>query len=275
LFLVILIDKRYPIKHDSEDRIEAGDAYENMYRKHPKPKFQFQKKFYVKNHNSVVPPAMFDGISFIYKDYKKQDKYTTFYDLRDNYAEDMKKLYGLEINFSMSDMETVLTQLFESKDVEQLDAYHAFVKEHKLWQNAVMKEPGGMDAMNQGNFYYHIGAFETSAQQYEEALAQLNVTVEPMVYFGNFDFLVDSFKQVGDYNKLMDILIQSRDFAANNRIYDGGNKGTLLKLNYLIAKVSAEHNIAKKEGKQARQYCIENYYENTLFDLEEMKQLSI
>ena len=73
----------------------------------------------------------------------------------------------------------------------------------------------------------------------------------------------------------MEILIKSRDFASTNKVYDDGNKNILLKLNYLIATVSAEHNIAKKEGKKAKEYCIDNYFENKLFDLDEMNQLSI
>ncbi len=129
--------------------------------------------------------------------------------------------------------------------------------------------------MNQGNLYYHIGAFEKSAIKFVEALEQMNITVEPMVYFGNFDSLVDCFKKLKDYKKLMEILIESRDFAATNKVYDDGNKSILLKLNYLIASLSAEHSIVKKEGKKAKQYCIENYFENKLFTLEEMNQLSI
>lgn len=262
-------------KYDSPDRIQAGDDYENMYNKDPNPKLQFQKKFYKKDHNSVVPPALFDAISFIYKDYKQLEKYKTFYDLRDNYAKDMKDLYGLDIEYTFSDVQGLFGQIYETKDEKQLDAFYAFIEKHKLFPNGVTKEQGGVDAMNQGNLYYHIGAFEKSAIKFAEALEQINITVEPMVYFGNFDSLVDCFKKLKDYEKLMEILIKSRDFAATNKVYDDGNKGTLLKLNYLIATLSAEHNLSKEEGKKAKQYCIDNYYQNKLFDLDEMKQLSI
>jgi hypothetical protein len=52
-------------KYDSPDRIQAGDDYEKMYSKNPNPKLQFKKKSYEKDHNSVVPPALFDAISKI------------------------------------------------------------------------------------------------------------------------------------------------------------------------------------------------------------------
>ena len=262
-------------QYDSPDRIQAGDDYEKLYNKNPNPKLQFQKKFYKKNHNSVVPPALFDAISFVYKDYKQLDKYTTFYELRDNYAREMKALYGLDIAYTFSDVEGLFGKIYEAKDKKQLDAFYAFIEKHKLWRNGVTQEQGGMDAMNQGNLYYHIGAYKTAALKFAEALEEINKTVEPMVYFGNFDFLVDCLKKLKDYEKLMEILIKSRDFAATNKVYDDGNKGTLLKLHYLVAALSAEHNLSKEEGKKAKQYCIDNYYQNKLFDLDEMKQLSI
>lgn len=262
-------------QYDSPDRIQAGDDYENMYNKDPNPKLQFQKKFYEKGHNSVVPPALFDAISFVYKDYKQLEKYKTFYDLRDNYAKDMKDLYGLDIEYTLSDVESLFGQIFETKDKKQLDALYAFIEKHKIFPNGVTQEKGGVDVMNQGNIYYHIGAYETSALKFVEALNQINITVEPMVYFGNFDFVVDCFKKINDHKTLMEILIQSRDFAASNKVYDDGNKEILLKLHYLIATFSAEYNLSKEEGEKAKQYCIDNYYQNRLFDLEEMKRLSI
>lgn len=262
-------------KYDSPDRIQAGDDYENMYNTDPNPKLQFQKKFYEKDHNSVVPPALFDAISFIYKDYKQLEKYNTFYDLRDNYAKDMKDLYCLDIEYTFSDVQGLFGKIFETKDEKQLDALYAFIEKHKIFPNGVTQEKGGVDAMNQGNLYYHIGAYETSALKFEEALNQINITVEPKVYFGNFDALVDCFKKIKDHKKLLEILIKSRDFAATDKVYDDGNKGILLKLHYLIATLSAEYNLSKEEGKKAKQYCIDNYYQNKLFDLDEMKQLSI
>lgn len=262
-------------KYDSPDRIQAGDDYEKMYNTNPNPKLQFQKKFYEKDHNSVVPPALFDAISFVYKDYKQLEKYKTFYELRDNYAKDMKTLYGLDIEYTFSDVQGLFGKIYEAKDKKQLDAFYAFIEEHKLFRNGVTQEQGGMDAMNQGNLYYHIGAIKTGAIKFAEALEELNKTVEPMVYFGNFDSIVDCFKKIEDHKTLMEILIKSRDFASTNKVYDDGNKNILLKLNYLIATVSAEHNIAKKEGKKSKEYCIDNYFENKLFDLDEMNQLSI
>lgn len=261
--------------YDSPDRIEAGDAYEKIYKANANPKIQFKKNLYSRNHNSLVPESLFDGIQFVYKDYKVLEKYQTFYDYRDYYLSDMERLYGIKGSYSLNDLENVLMHIIETKNEKELDAYHAFVEENKLWHNGVMKEAGGMDAMNQGNFYYHIGAYKKSAKRYEEALEQLNITVESKVYFGNFKFVEDSFKKIEDYNKLIEILIKSRDFAATNKVYDGGNKGTLLKLHYLIATISAQHNISKKEGKKAKQYCIDNYLKNKLYKLGEIKQLNI
>ncbi|WP_431157816.1 alpha/beta hydrolase-fold protein [Winogradskyella poriferorum] len=261
--------------YDSPDRIEAGDDYQKLYKVNQNTKIQFKKNVYTRNHNSLVPESLFDGIRFVYKDYKVVEKYQSFYDYRDQYAIDMESFYGLKVKYSLNDLENVLMNIIETKNEKELDAYYDFVEENKLWQNGVMKEPGGMDAMNQGNFYYHIGALEKSSKQYGKALEELNLTVEPQVYFGNFHFVIESFKKLKDYERLMEVLIKSRDYASTHKIYEGGNKGTLLKLHYLIASLSAEHNMAKEEGEKAKQYCIDNYFKNKLYTLEEMKQLSI
>lgn len=262
-------------KNDSRDRIEAGDDYERIYKENANPKIRFQKNFYIRNHNSIVPPALHDGIKFIFKDYKRLENYKTFYSYKNHYKVDMRELYGIDVDYSLNDLENALSHIFESKNVKELDMYLDFVKEHKLWKNFFMKEAGGMDAMNQGNFYYHIGAFEKSSQSYAEALNQLEITVEPMVYFSNFNNVVKSFKELKQYKKLMDVLVKSRTFASNHKIYTNGNTYTLLKLNYLIAKLSAEHNIDRRIGRKAKQYCVDNYLKNRLFKLSEIKQLKI
>ena len=262
-------------KNDSPDRIKAGDDYEKIYNANSNPKFQFQKEFYIKNHNSMVPPALFDGIQFIFKDYKNLDNYKTFASYSNNYKTDMKNLYGIEVEYSLNDLNNSLSHIIENKDVNQLENYLAFVEEKKLWKNGVMKKPGGMDAMNRGNFFYHSGALYKSAKIYEEAYKELNITVEPKVYFGNFNKIVKNFKEIKEYKRLLELLIKSKDFASKNTIWEPGNKPTLLKLNYLIATLSSEHNIFKKEGKIAKLYCLNNYYKNKLFELEEIKTLRI
>jgi predicted alpha/beta superfamily hydrolase len=261
--------------YDSPDRIEAGDKYEKIYNTNANPKIQFQKNLYSKDHNSLVPESLFDGIRFVYKDYKVLEKYKTFYDYRDDYKADMKNLYGLDINYSSRHLESHLMDIISNKKVNDLDELLKFVETHNLWENGVTKEPGGFDAMNKGNFYYHSKSTSKAMEHYEEAFNQLDITVEREVYFGNFNNIVNGYKELKEYKKLVTLLIKSRDYATKNTIWEKGNKNTLLKLNFLIATLSAEQNIATEEGKKARQYCIDNYLKNKLFNLDEMKQLSI
>lgn len=262
-------------KNDSPDRIKAGDDYEKIYEENSNSKIKFQKNFYIRNHNSIVPPALHDGIKFIFQDYKRIENYTTFYSYKNNYKSDMLNLYGIDVEYSLNDMENSLSNIFKTKNVKELDEFLHFVEENKLWKNYFMKEAGGLDAMNKGNFYYLIGAFNKSSQQYEEALNQLEITVEPMVYFGNFNKVVKTFKEIRQYKKLMEILLKSKNFATTHEIYSNGNKKILLKLNYLIAKLSSEQKIDKREGRKAKKYCIDNYYKNKLFILEEINQIKI
>lgn len=258
--------------YDSPDRIQAGDEYEKMHKANANPKIQFKKNLYTRNHNSLVPESLFDGIRFVYKDYKLLEKYQTFYDYRDHYLSDMEKLYGIQTNYSLNDLENALMHIIETKNEKELDELHAFVEKNKLWQNPVMTEPGGFDEMNKGNFYMMTESYEKSAREYTKALDQLKITVEPAVYYYNFGNILRSFKNTEKYGELMVLLIKSRDKLINNpQLLGKGSKSLLLSLNYEIAKLSAEHNLAKKEGKKALIYCKDNYKKNKFFTEEELE----
>ena len=259
---------------DSPDRIEAGNTYEKLYEANKNPNFKFQKKTYKRGHNSMVPSGLFDAIKFVYKDYKQLDNYITFKDYRDKFKSDMKNLYGIEITYNIYDLDNIIGSIFENKNVEDLEACFQFVEDEKLWQSPVMKAPGGLDPANKGNMYFQIQAYEKSAEAYEKALEELGITAEPMVYFGNFSKAVQSLKEIKAYDRLVTILINTRDALLDYKdLYPKSYKSRLLKLNYQIAKLSAEHKIAKKEGKKALTYCKDNFEKNKFFTEEELKAL--
>ncbi|WP_299522354.1 alpha/beta hydrolase-fold protein [Winogradskyella sp.] len=259
---------------DSPDRIEAGDDYEKIYKANKNDRISFQKKLFEGGHNSMVPASLFEGLRFIFKDFKNQKNYPTFYAYKNNYLKDMKAIYGLEVNYNLSDMGNLLNAIFDNKKESELTDYFDFVEEHKLWQNYYMKEPGGLDAMNKGNQYFVIESYKKSAEQYAMALEQLEITVEPAVYYYNYDKIVESFKQIGQYNALMELLIKSKDLLYNNpEFLSKSQKVILLALNFEIAKLFNEQNINRKAGKKALNYCKENFVKNSYFTLEELEEL--
>jgi len=259
---------------DSPDRIEAGDDYERIYNTTKNPKFQFSKKTYEANHNNLVPLAFLDAIQHIFIDYKNLDNYPDFKSYRDNYLVDLNANYGLEENYSLSDLDPILSELITNKKKDDLVEFFNFVEDYKLWQNPVMNEPGGMDAANKGNMYYFVDAFDRSAKSFAIALEQLDISVEPLVYFGNLPKGIRSFKAIKDYEGLMNLLLESKHYLnAYNTLSEKKIKSNLLFINYEIAKLSNEQNIYKREGKKALSYCKDNYVKNRYFTYEEFQEM--
>ena len=259
---------------DSPDRIAAGDDYEKIYNANKNPRFEFRKNTYEANHNNLVPLAFLDGLQHIFLDYKNVENYANFKSYRDNYLTDLKANYGLEENYSLSDLDPILSELIANKKKEDLVEFFKFVEDYKLWQSPVMKAPGGMDAANKGNMYYFVDAFERSAKNFAIALKELDKTVEPLVYFGNLPKGIRSFKAIKDYEGLMNLLLESKQYLnAENTLSEKKIKYNLLFINYEIAKLSNEQNIYKNEGEKALSYCKVNFVKNRDFTYEELKEL--
>ncbi|MAD97508.1 MAG: hypothetical protein CMB99_09315 [Flavobacteriaceae bacterium] len=259
---------------DSPDRTEAGNDYEKIYNQFKNSNIAFQKRHYEKGHNSMVPASLFDGLQFIFKDYNNAMQYKTLQAYEANYIKDQKEIYGLELQYNMDHMDNFLSAIFDNNDEKGLDDYLAFVERYKLWKNHFMKEPGGLDAANCGNFYWVIGAYEKSATQYQKAFEQLAVTVEPAVFYYNHPKILESFRKSDQHNALMELLVESRNKLSANPQYLGGDiKHMLLKLNYEIAKLSSEKKLNRKEGKRALKYCKDNYLKNSRFTEKELNSL--
>jgi len=259
---------------DSPDRIEAGDDYERLYNSTNNPQFQFSKKTYTANHNNIVPLAFLDALQHIFKDYKNIDNYNSLAEYGENYLKDLKANYGIVDNYGLDDIGHIVEEIFKNKNEDSLVEYFEFVENYKLWQNPVMKAPGGMDAANKGNMYYFVDAFERSAKNFAIALKELDKTVEPGVYFGNLPRGIQSYKTIKDYEGLMALLLESKHYLKGENTFSAKQiKSNLLFINYEIGKLSKEHNIYKNEGKKALSYCKDNYIKNRDFTYEELEEL--
>ncbi|SIO02142.1 alpha/beta hydrolase-fold protein [Algoriphagus halophilus] len=259
---------------DSPDRIEAGNDYEEIYQENMNPNFQFKKQTYEANHNSVVPLALVDGIQFIFKDYRNVENYKNLASYRDHYLKDMKANYGIEEEYSIRDLESLLMDIIMGKKKEGLEEYLKFVEDNKLWQLPKMREPGGYDGVNKGNFYFFVEDYKKSAESYRQALDQMHTHTESVAYFGNFDKTVLAFKKIEDYEGLMNLLLDTKFYLnSDNELTPKSVESNLLYINYQIAKLASEHDINRKEGKKALAYCKDNYRENRIFTVEELEGL--
>ena len=165
--------------------------------------FQFKKQTYEANHNTVVPLALIDGLQFIFKDYRNVKNYKSLASYRDHYLEDIKTIYNIEENYSLSDLEPILMDIIVGKKKEVLEEYLKFVEDHKLWQLPKMKEPGGMDGVNKGNFYFFVEDYKKCAESFQLAIDQIRTHTENMAYFGNFGKALKAFREIEDYDGLM------------------------------------------------------------------------
>lgn len=263
--------------YDVKERVEAGNTYEKIYKKSENAAFKFKKQLHHGHHNSMIPDAIYNGIRFMYQDYLNLDNYKNISEFKNKHKKDIKLNYGVGIKYSLYEGEILKNYIVNNNKPEELKTYWDWAKENKLWQNSVMKEPGGFDEMNRALSHYQLEDYLQSANLFEQALKKLNITVEPLVYFGNFPKVIDNFQKIKKYNKLMTILLQSKDYVLEHTEQLGKRYGKykLLQINYEIARLSSEHSILKREGKKAKQYCIDNYFKNKLFNLDEIKQLSI
>lgn len=259
---------------DSPDRIDAGDDYEKIYNTNKNPRFQFRKNTYEANHNSIVPLAFLDGLQHIFLDYQNLENYPNLRSYKDNYLIDLKANYGLEENYSFWGLNPIFSEIIANKKKDDLVELFKFIEDYKFWQNPVMKTPGGMDAANKGNMYYLVDAFERSAKNFAIAFEELEITVEPGVYFGNLSKGIQSFENIKDYKGLMKLLLESKQYLnSKNTLSEKGIKSNLLYINYEIVKLSNAQNIHIKEGKKALKYCKDNYMENGYFTYEELEEL--
>ncbi|MCK0178083.1 alpha/beta hydrolase-fold protein [Flavobacteriaceae bacterium S0862] len=259
---------------DSPDRIEAGNDYEKIYQENMNSNFQFKKQTYEANHNSVVPLALIDGIQFIFKDYRNLKNYNNLASYRDNYLDDMKANYGIEEEYSVLDLEPVLMDITSGKKKGELEEYLNFVEDHKLWQLPKMREPGGFDGVNKGNFYFFVEDYKKSAESYRLALDQIHTHTQTAAYFGNFDKTLMAFKKIEDYEGLMNLLLDTKSYLNSNTELTPKSVGNkLLYFNFQIAKLASEQNINQKEGKKALAYCKDNYKKNRVFTAQELEDL--
>lgn len=260
---------------DSPDRIEAGDDYAKIYTANKNEKFNFNKITYEADHNSVVPLSFLDGIQFIFKDYRNFDNYPTFASYRDNYLNDLKTNYGLEEQYNMNDLSPALMDIINHKKTADLEDYFQLVEDHKLWQSPYMKEPGGMDPVNKGNFYFMMEDYENCAENFELASENLGQGIMPRVYFLNLNKGIKAFNITEEHERLMNLLLRSKVYLnTTNELTPKSTESFLLFINYEIAKLSNEQGMNKAEGKQALAYCADNYKKNSAFtekDLEELQ----
>lgn len=260
--------------YDSPERIEFGDEIEQLYKDQTNTQLHLVKKTYEADHLSVVPAALLDGLRHVFKDYRNKENYPSFNDYKNNYKADMKAIYGVEVEYSMTAVDGYLDDALNNKNPDVLEAYFAFIEEHKLWFNPYTGAPAGLDMANQANMSCLGGFNDKCIEKYNLAFEGLNTTVEPEVYYGNISRVIEVYLKQEDYEGGIAFLSKSISYLKEeNNPYNNNRDWGLLKLNYILADMSLNHNTQLEDGKKALAFCQANYIKNSLFSQEDLKTL--
>ena len=95
-------------KYDSEDRIQAGNKIDSLHKISRNIKIHFLKKDFRADHQNLVSKSLFDGISFVFHEYRNLDRYLNFKEYSQNYQTKINQLYGFIPNLDENDITQVL-----------------------------------------------------------------------------------------------------------------------------------------------------------------------
>lgn len=234
---------------DSPDRTEFGNTIANLFENNPNPNIAFVKNTYEADHLTVVPEALLDGLKYIFRDYSDMDAYPTIFDYSDNFLTNVKVNYGIEGSYKFDDLNKYFSDIISNKKKDDYEYLISFIEKHKMWQG------GGFDPVNIANHYYMMELYPETIASYNQAIEEFK-TVEQVVYYANILKAINSYTFENRFADVIPFLEKSRN-TLSREFY--------LEMTYHIAKFSIENNVSLDKGKQALDYCMNNFRKNKTF----------
>ena len=243
---------------DEPSRTMAGNDFESLVEKTSNPDFIFSKKTYEANHNNIVPLSMMDGIRHIFKDYTNMKPYPDIYSYSENFKEDAKEIYGVDVQYSFMDMQSYIMDILMNKKIDEYDYLVEFITQHNLAPHM-----GWLDPVNRANQYFFMEAYPETIALYKEALNNIE-SVEARVFYANISKAVRAFEAENRHEEVMPFLLKSREVLPDE---------FKLGLNYQIARFTLENGISTDIGTRALAYCKEHFENNRMFSMDELMAL--
>lgn len=238
-------------------RVDAGNEMEELYRNSPNPNIYLMKETYSADHQSIVPLSLLDGLSFVFKDYKNTEKYTSVIDYGENFLDDLERFYGITGAYSMDDLEPFFMDILENKKLEEYRYIVNLVNEHNLFFGR------GLDPVNQANHYFFMDMMPETIEYWNKALDDFE-TVEAQVFYANHSKAIKAYTRLDRLDEAIPFLVKAKETLPEEYT---------LRMNYRIAYHSAKYQLSPKSGKKALEYCKSNYEENGLFTAEDLLAL--
>lgn len=240
-------------KYDSEDRIQAGNKIDSLYKVSQNTKINFLKKDYRADHQNLVSKSLFDGISFIFQDFRNLDKYESFRAYSEDYKSEIIRLYGFTPNLSENDIDFYFGKILDEKNLKDYEYLINFLKENNI--------PFG-NSLDRANHYFYM-------EQYPQAIEFWNKTIndfeniEARVFYYNFKKAVDAY------------LIEKNPIGAIKFLEKSKKRlpEYTLEFDYFIAKTSIDNKIELNKGKRALRNCISHFKENRYFTEKDIEGL--
>ncbi|NVK49370.1 MAG: hypothetical protein HWE09_06350 [Cyclobacteriaceae bacterium] len=248
---------------DSPDRILYGNTIDSLYKKNPNTNIEFSKKTFDADHVTIVPHAMLDGLKYIYQDYKNMEAYPTIYDYSKNYLANLKETYGIDGKYEFLDLQGYFSDIIGNRKLDEYKFLINFIEEQKLWLG------GGFDPINISNHYAMMKMYPENITYYTKGLEGFDGYTEkmetfPILYFSNITKAIDSYKMENKISEGIAFLEKSREKLS---------EPYFLEMTYYLAKVSLENGVDLNKGKEALNFCKNNFRKNNVFTMEDLKDL--
>ncbi|MDX1586344.1 MAG: alpha/beta hydrolase-fold protein [Balneolaceae bacterium] len=238
-------------------RVDAGNEMEELYNDSSNPNIYLMKETYSADHQSIVPLSLVDGLSFVFKDYKNTEKYTSVIDYGENFLDDLERLYGIKGVYSMDDLGPFFMDILENKKMEEYRYIVNLINEYNLFYGR------GIDPVNQANNYFSMDMMPETIEYWNKAIDDFD-SVNPQVFYANHSKALKAYSRLDRKDEMIPFLVRVKETLPEEYT---------LRMNYRIAYHSAKHQLAPESGKRALEYCKSNFEENGLFTMDDLLAL--
>ena len=242
---------------DAYMRTDAGNEFEQLVANTPNHKFNFKKNTYDADHVGLIPRSLIDGLAYIFKDYRNLTLYQNIIEYKDNYLVDLKNNYGIKGSYSIFEIDLFIGDIIDNKKADEYEIANALINDYNLFFG------GKIDPVNIGNGYFQMEKYPECIEYFNKALDDLE-NIDPYFFYANMHRGVSSYEELNRHLDAVNFLIKGRDKLPEKYKFF---------MNYRIAKLALENQVAIDEGKKALEYCKANFRVNKRFTMDDLVAL--
>ena len=230
-----------------------GAKLDSLYKTSQNEKINFLKKDYRADHQNLVSKSLFDGILFIFQDFRNLDKYESFRAFAKNYPSEINKKYGFTPNLEENDIDFYFGKILYEKNLEDYEYLISFTQQNNI--------PFG-NSLDRANHYFYMWQYPQAIEFWNKTINDFE-GIEPRVFYYNFTKAIDAY------------LIENNPIGAIEFLENSKKRlpEYTLEFDYFIAKTSIEKNIEPNKGKKSLENCKTYFKENRYFTEKDLEKL--